>query len=136
MKIFICASKHNYGYVADIKKELEKIGHRVTVPNSYDEPMKEEEIKKLGREEHHKWKESMINLQKQKVDANDCILVLNFEKNGQPNYIGGATFLEIFRAFDSGKPVYLYNSIPECCFTDELIGMGVEVINGDLTKVK
>lgn len=39
MKIFICASKHNYGHVAKIKKELENMGHIITVPNSYDEPM-------------------------------------------------------------------------------------------------
>lgn len=135
MKIFICASKHNYGYVAKIKKELEDMGHVITVPNSYDEPMKEEEVKKLGVEEHSKWKGNMIRLQKEKVDANDCILVLNFEKNGQPNYIGGATFLEIFRAWDSGKKVYLYNPIPESNFKDELIGMSVEVINGDLNKI-
>ncbi|MFA5999816.1 MAG: hypothetical protein WC783_02435 [Candidatus Paceibacterota bacterium] len=135
MKIFICASKYNYGYVAQIKEELENLGHTITVPNSYDEPMKEEEIKKMGIEEHSKWKGAMIRLQKEKVDANDCILVLNFDKNEQKNYIGGATFLEIFRAWDSGKKVYLYNPIPECNFTDELIGMGVEVINGDLKKI-
>lgn len=108
------------------------MGHVITVPNSYDEPMKEEEIKLLGIEEHKKWKGGMIKLQKEKVDSNDCILVLNFEKNGQSNYIGGATFLEIFRAFDSGKNVYLYNPIPECNFKDELIGMGVRVIDGNL----
>ena len=135
MNIFICASKHNYGYVAGIKEKLEAMGHIITVPNSYDEPMKEEDMKKLGVEEHRKWKGDMIRLQKEKVDANDCILVLNFEKNGQPNYIGGATFLEIFRAFDSGKKVFLYNPLPESNFKDELIGMGVEVINGDLGKV-
>jgi len=135
MKIFICASKHNYGYVANIKTELETLGHIVTVPNSYDEPMKEEEVKRLGTQEHARWKGNMIRLQKEKVDSNDCILVLNFEKNGQPNYIGGATFLEIFRAFDTGKKVYLYNPIPESNFKDELIGMGVEVIGGDLSKI-
>jgi len=135
MKIFLCASKHCYGHVAGIKSDLEKIGHIITVPNSYDNPMKEEEVKKLGTEEHHLWKKNMIHLQKEKVDANDCILVLNFEKNGQPNYIGGATFLEIFRAFDSGKKVYLFNPIPETNFKDELIGMGVEVINGDLSLI-
>jgi len=135
MKIFICASKYNYGYVVKIKKELENLGHIITVPNSYDEPMKEEEVKNLGVEEHSKWKGNMIRLQKEKVDANDCILVLNFDKNEQKNYIGGATFLEIFRAWDSGKKVYLYNPIPECNFKDELIGMSVEVINGDLGKI-
>lgn len=135
MKIFICTSKHNYGYVADIKKELEDMGHTITVPNSYDEPMKEEEVKKTGTEQHRKWKGNMIRLQKEKVDANDCVLVLNFEKNGQPNYIGGATFLEIFRAFDSNKKVYLFNPIPESNFKDELIGMGVEVIDGNLSRI-
>ncbi len=135
MKIFICASKYNYGYVADIKKALEDMGHIITVPNSYDEPMKELEIKKLGTEEHSKWKGTMIRLQKEKVLSNDCVLVLNFEKNGQPNYIGGATFLEIFQAFDSGRKVYLYNPIPESNFKDELIGMGVVVINRNLSKI-
>jgi hypothetical protein len=136
MKIFICASKYNYGYVAKIKKELEAMGHIITVPNSYDEPMKEEEMKKLGTEHHKKWKGSMIRLQKGKVDANDCVLVLNFEKNGQANYIGGATFLEIFMAFDLGKKIYLYNPLPESNFKDELIGMDVEVIDGDLNKIE
>jgi len=135
MKIFICASKYNYGHVAKIKEELEAMDHVITVPNSYDEPMKEEEMKKLGTLEHKRWKGDMIRLQKVKVAANDCVLVLNFEKNGQPNYIGGATFLEIFQAFDSGKKVYLYNPIPESNFRDELIGMNVEVISGDLSKI-
>lgn len=135
MNIFICASKHNYGHVADIKSDLKKIGHHVTVPNSYDEPMKEEEIKKLGLEEHAKWKGNMIRLQKEKVLANDCILVLNFDKNDQPNYIGGATFIEIFQAFDSNRKIYLYNPIAESNFKDELIGMGVVVIHGDLKKI-
>lgn len=136
MKIFICASKYNYGYVSDIKKKLEDLGHIITVPNSYDEPMKEEEIKKLGIEEHSKWKNSMIRLQKEKVDANDCILVLNFQKNDQPNYIGGATFLEMFRAFDSGKKVYLHNPIPDNILRDEIIGMNPIIINGDLDLIK
>lgn len=135
MKIFICASKHNYGHIADIKNKLEKIGHIITVPNSYDRPMMEEEIKKLGTDEYKKWKGSMLKLQKEKVATNDCILVLNFEKNGQPNYIGGATFLEIYQAFDYGKNIYFYNPLPECNFKDELIGMGVEVIMGDLNKI-
>jgi len=128
MKIFICASKYNYGYVANIKNKLEKMGH-------IDEPMKENEIKILGTEEHKKWKGNMIRLQKEKVISNDCIFVLNFEKNGQPNYIGGATFLEIYMAFNLDKKVYLYNPIPECNLKDELIGMGVEVVNGDLDKI-
>lgn len=135
MKILICASKYNYGHIAAIKEKLETLGHSVTLPNSYDDPMKEEEIKKQGEEEHRQWKGMMIRLQNEKVSANDAVLVLNFEKNDEPNYIGGATFLEIFRAFEKGKKIYFYNPLPECNFKDELLGMGGEVINGDLEKI-
>ncbi len=77
----------------------------------------------------------MLKKQDAKVLANDAILVLNFEKNGQPNYIGGATFLEIFRAFNADKKIFLFNSIPENIFKDELLGMNPVVINGDLSKI-
>ena len=30
----------------------------------------------------------------------DAVLTLNFDKNGQKNYIGGATFLEVYDAWN------------------------------------
>ncbi|MBI2635634.1 MAG: hypothetical protein HYW79_03815 [Parcubacteria group bacterium] len=135
MKIFICASKHNYDKVGLIKQKLEALGHFVTLPNSYDNPMKENEMKEIGPDAHQKWKADMLKNQDTKVLANDAILVLNFDKNNQSNYIGGATFLEVFRAFDSGKKIFLFNPIPDCIFTDELLGMNPSVINGDLSKI-
>jgi len=106
MKIFIVCSKHFYGRVLPVKKELESLGHAVTLPNSFDEPLKEEDMKHAGAEEHRIWKSEMLRLQKEKVAANDALLALNFEKNGTPNYIGGATFLEIYQAFDQGKKYF------------------------------
>lgn len=136
MKIFIVCSKHFYHLVPPIKEALERAGHIITLPNSYDAPFKEEEMKKIGAEEHRIWKAGMIHLQLEKVKDNDAVLVLNFEKNSQQNYIGGATFLEIFRAFDLGKKIYLYNPIPENIFEDELKAMGPIVINGDLSLIQ
>ena len=78
----------------------------------------------------------MIRLQTEKVETNDAVLVLNFDKNGQKNYIGGATFLEIFRAFDLGKKIFLLNPIPDNILKDELIGMNPTIINGDLSRIK
>jgi len=77
----------------------------------------------------------MFKKQSDKVKANDAILVLNFEKEEKSNYIGGATFLEIFKAWELGKKIFLYNPIPDCIFTDELRGMSPVVIDGDLSKV-
>jgi len=136
MKIFICCSKFLYDKIPPIKDKLEELGHVVTVPNSYEEPLKEEEMKKISQKEHSKWKGNMIRLQAKKVEANDAVLILNFEKNGQKNYIGGATFLEVFRAFDSGKKIFLFNPIPDNILKDELIGMNPTIINGDLSLIK
>ena len=136
MKIFICCSKHIYNRISPIKETLEKTGHIITLPNSYDVPMKEEEMKKIGAEEHKNWKASMLRLQKEKVEKNDALLVLNMEKNGQKNYIGGATFLEIFMAFELGKKIYLFNPITDSLLKDELLGMGPIIINGNLGLIK
>jgi len=135
MNIFICTSKHLYGHVPEIKEALEKKGHVITLPNSYDNPLREQEMKALGKEDHAVWKGSMIKLQIQKIEANDAILVLNMEKNGQANYIGGATFLEIFKAFELGKKIYLYNDLPENMLKDELLGMSPTVIHGNLNLI-
>lgn len=136
MKILICASKHHYDTIAPIQATLEGIGHAVMLPNSFDAPMKEEEKKKEGPEAHREWKAMMLHKQSEKVLANDAVLVLNFDKGDKKNYIGGATFLEIFRAFDAGKKIFMWNPIPEGILTDELCAMGPVVINGDISKIR
>jgi hypothetical protein len=135
MRIFICCSKHFYQNIPPIKEKLEKAGHIIMLPNSYEDPFKEEEMKKKGLREHQQWKAMMIRLQESKVKANDAILVLNFEKESMKNYIGGATFLEIFKAFELGKKIFLFNPIPENIFKDELLAMNPFVIEGDLSKI-
>lgn len=37
------------------------------------------------------------------ISRQDVVLVLNFTKHGTDNYIGGATFLEVYEAFRQGK---------------------------------
>ena len=136
MKIFIGCSKHFYHKIPEIKKELEKAGHSITLPNSYEDPFKEEKVKEQSAEEHVIWKQGMMKLHEPKIKENEAVLILNFEKNGQQNYIGGGTFMEIVKAWELGKKIYLYNPIPENIFKDELTGINPVVINGDLEKVK
>lgn len=136
MRIFICSSKHNYHKIPPVEKALRDYGHIITLPNSYEEPFKEEELKKLGKEEHMKWKANMIRMQEEKIRANESILVLNLDKNGQKNYIGGSTFLEMFKAWELNRGIYLYNPIPESILTDEIMGFNPIIINGDLTKIR
>ncbi len=136
MKIFICCSKHFYGKVPSIKEALEKAGHTVMLPNSYDEPLKEIELKSKSAEEHRRWKVSMLRQQSEKIAQNDAIFVINMEKNGQANYIGGATFLEIAKAFDLSKKVFMINPIPEGIFADELSAMSPLIVGNNFSLVK
>lgn len=135
MKIYLCASKSFYDKVADVKVALEKLGHVVTPPNGYDEPQAEAKYQSMSTQEYADWKSELIRHDGEVVKANDAVLVLNFEKNGQANYIGGAAFLEMFKAFDLHKKIYLYNPIPNNMLQDEIIGLQPIIIAHDLTKI-
>jgi hypothetical protein len=136
MKIFIICSKQFYSKVPEIKKTLENNGHIISLPNCFDDPATEGRYRDLGREEHSKWKSGMMRHSPEVIGNNDAVLVLNFEKHGVKNYIGGATFLEMYDAFRFNKKIYLYNDIPEGILKDEIIGFSPIVINGDLDKIK
>jgi predicted adenylyl cyclase CyaB len=137
MNIFILCSKHFYNKIPIIKEELEKAGHIIKLPNSFDSPFKEEEMKKKGLEDHIKWKGEMIKRNKKNISSNDAVLVLNFDKNGETNYIGGATFLEIYEAFDMNKKIFFYNPIPDNkYFKDELTGINPVIINKNLSLIE
>lgn len=69
------------------------------------------------------------------IENNDAVLVLNLKKDGVENYIGGATFLEMYDAFRLNKKIFLWNDIPEGTLRDEIIGFNPVVINSDLSKV-
>lgn len=156
-KIFIACSKHFYDRIPKIKQELELMGYETILPNFYDTPMVEEEIKEnSSKEEHIEFcKKSYLESQR-KAKESDAILVLNFErekeinvyrtdflkrKNICPNYIGGATFLEMYDAYLNGNEIYLYNDMPSKTsisgiLYDEIEGFDTKVLNGNLFNME
>jgi hypothetical protein len=136
LKIFIICSKAFYNQVSAIQAELEHAGHIITLPNSIDKPSAEAHMREEGREVHSVWKRERFAETAVKVSAVDAVLVLNFEKNGQANYIGGATFLEVYDAFNMGKKIFFYNPLPEGMLYDELNGMGPILLENDLSRIK
>ena len=135
MKIFIACSKHFYSEIKRVADILEGLGHEVSYPNSYDDPFAEERFRKMSFGEHVAWKGMMMARDKENIAPVDAVLVLNFEKKGIPNYVEGATFLEVYKAWEMGKKVFFYNDLPRCSFTDELVGINPVVVNGDLRLV-
>ncbi len=136
MKILIICSKAFYEKIEPIKEKLEEMGNIVELPNSYYDGNVEEKAWKQGSKAHAEFKEKMFKMSKERIGNMDAILTLNFDKNEKKNYIGGATFLELYEAFMQDKKIYLYNDIPEGMLYDEISGFSPIVIKGDLNLIK
>lgn len=131
----ICSKKF-YNRIPEIEKTLLDRGHVLQMPNCYDEPDTEAKMRSLGEDAHREFKAKMFKQSEDFISNVDAVLVLNFDKenNGQvyKNYIGGATFLEMYDAFRLGKKIFLWNDIPNGIFKDEIDGFGTIVINGNV----
>lgn len=140
MKILIICSKVFYPKIEEIKKTLETKGNEIFLPNCYDDPKTEERMWNLGKKKHQEFKAKMYKQSEDVIKEIDAVLVLNYDKTKDgkiyKNYIGGATFLEIYDAFRYGKKIFLINEIPEGMLYDEIEGFGPVIINGNLDLVK
>lgn len=130
MRIFLICSKRFYNRIPPIKERLEASGHQITLPNCFDDPETEMRMHAAGINEHATWKASMLRHSENVIAQMDAVLVLNFEKDGVHNYIGGATFLEMYDAFRLGKKIYLLNGIPNGILADEIRGFGPILLGG------
>lgn len=140
LSIHILCSKAFYKKVPLIKKELEEMGFEVVLPNCYDRPTMENEMHLKGQKEHSEFKKKMYKQSAENIGKVDAVLVLNFTKLQSTrmleNYIGGATFLEMYEACIQGKKIFLYNPIPLGILCDEICGFDPIVVGGDLQKIK
>jgi hypothetical protein len=142
MKITICGSIHFAEEIVKAAKELEKNGHEVEMPASIKDfgvnNFEEADVLKNDREKYIKEiKPEYTRGHFNKVLNGDAILVINIEKNGIENYIGGATFSEIMLAFHGNKKIYFLNPIPDepKTFIDELESVSPIILNGNLGEI-
>ena len=136
MKILLICSKRFYPLIPPIQKKLEEMNHELTFPNTYPNVDTEDKIRLVSEAERAKWKATMFEKSLKSIENNEAVLVLNFDKDNYKNYVGGATFLEMYDAFRLKKKIFMYNEIPEGILKDEIGGFLPIVINGDLTKIK
>ncbi|MBQ7137013.1 MAG: hypothetical protein IJO43_03465 [Bacilli bacterium] len=140
MKVFIICSKQFYSEIENIKALLESRNIEAFLPNCYDDPKTEERMWNLGKKEHREFKAKMYKLSEETIKNMDAVLVLNYDKDKEgkiyKNYIGGATFLEMYDAFRLGKKIFLMNDIPEGMLYDEIDGFNPTILNGNIDLVK
>jgi len=150
MKITICGSIEFTPRIIKTKKLLEKMGHLVNVPYfvqkiingeiSYGEYMAAKEKDSGDILLRKAQSTDMIKRYWDFVKNSDAILVLNLNKKGIDNYIGGSVLMEMGFAYGHGKKIFLFNPIPDRSerihYVDEIIDMKPVIIKGDLSKIK
>lgn len=140
MKVLVICSKQFYPRIEEIKEVLGNRNIEVFLPNCYDDPETEKRMWKLGKKEHQEFKAAMYKQSENTIKNMDAVLVLNYDKNKDSkiykNYIGGATFLEMYDAFRLKKKIFLMNEIPEGMLFDEIEGFNPIILNGNLELIK
>ncbi len=137
--ITICSSANFYKQAVDIQDQLNRQGIKVVVPSTAERMKQNGDYDVAhyktwyGNEEDYVRKTALMTEHFEKVVAGDAILVLNYEKHGVDNYIGGNVLMEMALAFHYGKPIYIMNDLPQDSpFFEEIRGMNPVVMQGDL----
>lgn len=66
----------------------------------------------------------------------DAILIVNLEKRGVKNYIGGNVLIEMGQAYVNNKKIFLLNDLPvEASYIDEIESMDPICLHGDLKNI-
>jgi hypothetical protein len=122
--------------MVEVMNELKKYGHEAFISDFHyafiGKSDEEKERIKLDQKNNMDAIREFWNL----MQGADAVLVLNFEKNGIPNYIGGNTLMEIGFAHVLNQKIFLYNPIPEIpYYQSEIEAVKPVIINRDLSKI-
>jgi hypothetical protein len=137
MNITICGSMVFAKEMLEVKGRLERNGHTCFVPDGIFDYLNGK-VEKIGGSEGTKRKiaNDLIRKHYNFIEKSEAVLVVNYEKNGIKNYIGGNSFLEIGFAYILGKKIFLLNEIPEIdLIKQEIDAIQPTVIHGNLDMI-
>jgi len=137
MKIGIIGSMQFTEKMVEVRDELIKHGHNAFIAD-FHKPLigkTTEEIERIKL--YHKYEKDVIREFWRAMQEADAVLVLNYDKNGIKNYIGGNTLMEIGFAHVLNQKIFLLNPIPEIPYYEsEIKAVKPIIINGDLSLIK
>lgn len=137
MKVVICGSMSSSEKMVNINSRLKELVHEVLLPKHTEEYAGGDRKMEDGEEStENKIKDDLIRDYYEEIKDSDAVLVVNEDKKGIKNYIGGNVFLEMGFAHVLNKKIFLLNPIPEVGYKDEIIAMQPVVLEGDLGKIE
>ena len=137
MKIGIIGSMQFVEKMLQTKEELARLGHTGFVTDLHKNLVGKSDEEKEKVKLYQKYNMDAIRVFWKVMQETEAVLVLNYDKNGVKNYIGGNTFLEIGFAHVLNQKIFLLNPIPDIpYYRTEIEAMRPVILNGDLTKIK
>lgn len=136
MKIGVVGSMHYTEKMIEARDKLIKLGHNAFLSNLASPFIGITDEEKERIKIHQKNNLDAIREFWKLMQGADAILVMNFDKHGIKNYIGGNTLMEIGFAHVLNQKVFLYNPIPEIpYYKSEIEAVKPVVINGDYSLI-
>ncbi len=136
MIITLCYSMQFADEAEKVKEELEALGHQASVSKCNHQYLgkSDEEQEKLKLEQ--KYEHDAILEHGDLIQQSEAVLVLNYDKHGVANYIGGNVLLEMGLAYFLGKKIYLLNPIPKMPYYEtEIIALKPIILDGDISRI-
>lgn len=137
MRIGVAGSMQFTEQMMAVCDELEKLGHETFMSKFKDAYVGKTDKEKEEQKLKDKYQNDAIREFWEPMQDADALVVVNLDKHGIKNYVGGNAFLEMGFAHVLNQKIFLMNPIPDMpYYGTEIIAMKPIVINGDLSQVK
>ncbi|MBC8214932.1 MAG: hypothetical protein H8E64_00240 [Candidatus Marinimicrobia bacterium] len=137
MKIGIIGSMQFTDKMLEVREKLRELGHDAFVTDLHKAMVgkTDDEIEKIKL--HQKNNMDAIREFWNMMQGADAVLVLNYDKNGIKNYVGGNTLMEIGFAHVLNQKIFMLNPIPEMSYCQtEIKAVKPIIFNGDFSKIE
>lgn len=141
MKIYVLGSNAFMEQMVEAKNQLCVLGHDGWIHPHYEALVRGEmndQIERYARGEMAAVKRDndYLRVHYKHICESDAILVVNNEKNGVRNYIGGNVLIEMGQAYVNNKTIFLLNGLPrDMAYSAEIESMDPVCLQGDLNKI-
>lgn len=123
--------------MVEVKRKLEQMGHQVFLSLNTEKLVGKTQKEKEQIKLKQKFSENAIESFWNSMKNSDALLILNYDKNGVKNYIGGNSFMDITLAYYLKQKIYLLNPIPDNpIYKTELQAIKPTILNADLNLIR
>lgn len=141
MKIYVLGSNSFMKEMVQARDELVTLGHDGWIHPDYEAFVRGEKkaiLERVSRGEHAKVKRDndYLKVHYKHICQSDGILIVNLEKKGIKNYIGGNVLIEMGQAYVNDKAIFLLNGVPtQVPYIAEIECMDPICLNGNLNNI-